>query len=332
MAYASHPSKRKRTNLPPRGGRTTNRVRPRTYKKKVAVKPKRAVRINKSRIDALEQKINGHVQRGYHRIKLIGSPGGWNWAPGYPILFALNDFYTQTTATAGSGNVYSAQYSGAAPNIVTQAGVLDRWQDYLPGETLGLAPEFRQWKDQKVSQPSKVGYQPLYTEIRVGVNRTQCDPTQGDMWVRIDIFTPRKLYLATSGGADPKNFNMPNALGSLSSLAVTGYDKNAMNPALWKHIQKTRWIKLPAVDQRSNNVQTNFVLRCGFPRKFLSVNLDVDATTGAGEPFWQSVDPRAIHWCLISLSHGSVNQTSNPTPEITMTRKTVWRDSRGAQM
>jgi len=313
-----------------RGGRTTTRRRTNTYKKKVAVKPTKAVRINKSRIDKLEQKVNGHVQRGYHRVKLARNPNGWTWGPQAPILWALNDFYNYDTATSGTGVVYYPQYAGAQPNITTNATAIDRWGNYLPGQMLGLAPEYRQWKDQGFAQPAKTGFQPLYTEIRVGVNRTTCDQTQGDLWIRVDIFQPRKLYLGSSGGADPKNYNMPNALGSLQNLAVTGYSKNSMNPSLW--YTKTRWIKLPAVDQPSRNVITNFVIRCGFPKKFLPVNLDVDATTGAGEPFWQAMDPRHIKWCMLSLSQNSVNQTSNPTPEITMTRKVVWRDSRGTEM
>ncbi|AXH78972.1 MAG: hypothetical protein [Circular genetic element sp.] len=315
-----------------KGNRTNRRKAP--YRKEVATTTKETAKKNASLIKSITSKLNGHVQRGYHYIKLRNdptNPTAFLWAPNKPVLIPLNDFYTQTTApNGGTGSVYYPIYSGTSPNITMNAGVLDRWVDYLPGQSLGQSQEFNQWKDQQFSQPSKVGYQPLYTDIRVNINRRICSPSQGDMWVRIDMFSPRKIYLASASGSDPKEYNMPTALGALSNMASGDTAiKNSFNPALWS--VKTRWIKLPAVNQPTGQIQKNFHIRCGFPKKFLPVNLDV-TTGGVGEPFWQAMDPREIKWCMLSLSNYSANQTTDPTPDITMTRKVVYRDSRGAQM
>ena len=328
--FSAPPAKRRRTVRP------GLRSKAAPYTKRVPVRPRTATRINKSRISALESKINGHVQRGYHSIKIRNDPNNptaFNWQPNKPLLFALNDFYTQTTApNGGTGAVMYPIYSGASPNLTMNAAILDRWQDYLPGQSLGHSSEYNQWKDQKLSQPSKVGYQPLYTDIRVNVNRRECSPAQGDMWIRVDVFKPKKVFLATTGIVDPKEFNMPTALGALSNVACgDNNQKNSFNPALWTHVHKPRWFKLPAVEVATGQIQTNFHIRCSFPKKFLPINLDV-TTDGVGEPFFQAVDPRSIYWCMLSISNFSANQSSDPTPEITMTRKIVYRDSRGAQM
>lgn len=327
--FANPPTKRRRYSRY-RGTRSTTRA----YTRRVPVKAKTATRINKSRISSLESKINGHVQRGYHNCKItnnISDPNAFLWSPQKAILFALNDFYTQTTAPGGGpGQIHFPLYSGTSPNITMTNATLTRWVDYLPGQALGFAPEYNQWKDQQLSQPSKVGYQPLYTELRICVNRRKATPEQGDMWVRVDMFSPRKIYLPTIGGSDPKTYQMPTAVGALSNMAVSAdMNKNSFNPALWA--TKTRWIKLRAVEVDSDNIMNCFKLKCSFPKKFLRINMDVNSSN-VGEAFYQSMDPRDIKWCLLSLSSFSVNQSTNPTPTITMTRKVVYRDSRGAQM
>lgn len=303
------------------------------HKKLVPASTRSSVKTNTTAIKSLQSKVNGHVQRGYHKlnVRYNADPNGFQWRPSKPLLIALNDFYSQTTATAGgTGSAYFPIYTGAAPNITLTAGILDRWVDYTPGESLGYAPAYWQWKDQKKSQPSKVGYQPLYTDIRINVNRTRATPEQGDMWIRIDTFHAKKTYLAIGGGPDPKVFNMPNAVGAFANLAVTAnVRENSMNPALWT--TKTRWIKLPAVKQDCRNKINTFHIRTGFPKKFLSLNVDVDLAN-IGEQFYQCLDPKDIKWALLSISADSVDQVTNPTPTITMTRKVVYRDSRGAQM
>lgn len=326
--FSAPPAKRRRTAVARR------RRAKAPYTKRVPVKAKTATRINKSRISQLESKINGHVQRGYHVVKIPNdpvNPSAFCWGPNKPLLICLNDFYTRTTAPGGGpGGLYYPIYSGASPNITMNAAIVDRWVDYLPGQSLGHAPQYNQWKDQQFSQPSKVGYQPLYTELRINVTRRACTEAQGDMWIRIDVFSPRKFYIASQSGSDPKEYNMPDALGALSNMACGDTAlKNSFNPALWS--VRTRWRKLPAVEVQTGNIQTNIIVRSAFPKKFLKVNMDVTAA-GVGEPFWQAMDPRHIKWCMLSLSNYSVNQADNPTPNITMTRKVVYRDSRGSQM
>ena len=319
----------------PKRPRTTaaKKAKKRTYTKKVAVKPKKAVKINKSRIDKLEEKINGHVQRGYQMLYLNPNPPEWIWRPSQPILLPLNDFYSQQTASAGgTGSAYFPVYSGdpALGTMITKAKALDRWFDFTPGATLGLADQFRQWSNVKNSQPSRVGYQPIYTDVRFVLNRSRCTPDGGDLWVRLDVFKAKKTFLPTAGGVDPKQYNMPGALGSLSQMAVgPNVRQNSFNPALWS--VKTRWIKLPAVDVPSRDINTVFHVKMAFPKKFLVTNVDVDAT-GIGEQFYNCVDPKQIHWLMLSISRESPNQTTDPTPTLTCTRKIVYRDSRGAQM
>lgn len=305
------------------------------HKKLVPASTKSSVRSNTTAIKSLQGKVNGHIQRGYHICKIVNqptTPNAFNWQPNKPILFALNDMYTTTTAPGGGpGAIYYPLYSGTSPNITMSGAVLSRWVDYTPGEALGHTAQFQQWKDVKFSQPSRVGYQPLYTDVTVTVKRDKATPTQGVLWVRVDTFTSKRIYQASAGGSDPKIYNMPGAVGALSDMAVGAnpVPRNSFNPALWS--VKTRWIKLPAVNQDMQNLSKSFHIRCGFPKKFLSLNMDVDPS-GVGEGFWQCCDPRAVKWCLISLSDYSVSQTTDPTPSITMSRKVVYRDSRGAQM
>lgn len=321
----AYPTTKRRRTMPTRYRRKT------AYTKRVPVKTKTAARINKSRISRLEEKVNGHVQRGYHQLSIRYNPGTFTWSPAQPILVCLNDFYSQTTAAGGgTGSAYYPTYAGAPPNVTMQANVLDRFVDFLPGASLGFAPQYQQWSNQRLSQPSKVGYQPLYTDIRIVLNRAACTPSGGDLWVRVDCFRARKTYLSVTGGPDPKIYNMPQALGALSHMAVGPNTRsNSFNPALWS--VKTRWIKLPAVDIDSRDINTIFHVKMGFPKKFLSTNVDV-TSAGVGEQFYNCVDPKQVHWMLLSISRDSPNQTTDPTPTITMTRKVVYRDSRGAQM
>lgn len=325
--FADPPAKRRRT-MP------VYRRRAKTqYTKRVPVKAKTATRINKSRISKLESKINGHVQKGYHLCPIRNIPNVQNafcWAPFKPILFPMNDFYTATTAT-GCGKVYFPIYSGASPNITMQAANLTTWIDYRPGQSQGFSTEYDQWKDVILSQPSKVGYQPLYATYRITVNRRKCTPAQGDMWVRVDVFKVKRLFLPTVGGSDPKRFVLPESVGALSHMASETGIRNSFNPALWSHVKKTRWIKLRAVEVDMENVKTNFYIKMAFPKKFLKINMDIDSA-GAGEPFYQAVDPKNIYWCLLSLSNDSVDQSTNPTPDVTMSRHVSYRDSRGSQM
>lgn len=303
------------------------------YKKEVPATTKEVANKNAKKIYTLESKSNGHVQRGYHRCKLLNSPGlpaAWNFQPDKPILFALNDFYTSTTAPGGGpGSIYYPLYSGASPNITMSGAIVSRWADYLPGQSLGHAEQYQQWKDQQLSQPSKVGYQPIYTDVKLNILRRNATPAQGTLWVRIDMFHAKRIYQASTGGSDPKIYNMPAAVGALSNMASDGFIRNSFNPGLWK--TKTRWIKLPAVEQDQKYLTKTVHIRCAFPKKFLALNMDTD-TTGVGEAFWQMCDPRDVKWCLISLSDNSVNQTTDPSPELSMTRKVVYRDSRGHQM
>lgn len=315
-----------------KGNRKNRRSAP--YRKEVAATTKETAKKNATLIKSLENKVNGHVQRGYHRCKIASNPAvptAFNFQPDKPILFALNDFYTTTTApNGGTGALYYPLYAGTAPNIQMSGAILTRWSDFTPGEALGHSPEFQQWKDVKYSQPSRVGYQPLYTDVKITIQRRSATPAQGDMWVRVDMFHAKRIYQASIGGSDPKIYNMPSAVGALSNVACGSvFNRNSFNPGLWT--TKTRWIKLPAVNQNMSNLTKTFHVRCGFPKKFLSLNMDVDST-GVGEGFWQCCDPRDVKWCLVSISNNSVSQTTDPTPDITMTRKVVFRDSRGAQM
>ena len=334
-SYSAYASKRSRPSATRR--RTTRRKTAKPYTRKVPVRNKTATRINKSRIAKLEEKVNGHYQKGYHSLSVRYNPvpNGFVWSPRMPLLVALNDFYTQTTApNGGCGAVYYPTFSGPVGAATTQAAILDRWQDYIPNDSLGLAPQYQQWKDQIASQPSKIGYQPLGSDITITINRTRCTPEQGDLWVRVDCFHAKKTFLLTAPGAanpDPKNFNMPNALGALAHMAVSANTRtNAFNPALWS--VSTRWIKLPAVDQDSQNIINTFHVKTRFPKKFLSLNTNVDPATGVGEQFYNACPPGEIKWMMLSLSAESVDQTTNPTPQIFMKRQVAYRDSRGAAM
>lgn len=330
-SYGASSSKRPRTSYVRR--RLTRIPYNRTqYTRKVPVRTKTATKINKSRIQKLEEKVNGHLQRGYHRLQIRYNPqpGGFVWGPQTPLLLCLNDFYTQTTASGGgTGSAFFPLYSGAVPNLQMSAGILDRWADYLPGQSLGHSQQYQQWKDQRYSQPSKVGYQPIYSDIRVVVNRDTCTPEGGDWWIRVDCFHAKKTYLSSSGGPDPKVYNMPTAVGALSNLAVAANVRdNEFNPALWT--KKTRWIKLRAPDVPSRNLTNIFHIKTVFPKEFIATNVDVDSGN-VGEQFWNCVDPKKIKWCLLSISKGSPD-SDNPVPTLFMTRHVTYRDSRGHQM
>ena len=314
-------------------GTRTNRPKRVAYKKEVPTTTKETAYKNAKKISLLESKVNGHVQKGYHNLSIRYNPvpGGFVWGPKQPLLFALNDFYTQTTAPAGgTGSAYFPIYSGVSPNITMVAGIMNRWADYVPGNSLGFSEPYQQWKDVTYSQPSRVGYQPLYSDVRVVVDRTQCTPQGGDWWIRIDSFKAKRTYLSSSGGVDPKLYNMPNSVGAFSNLAVAANVRdNEINPALWTRTQKTRWIKLKAPDVNSRNLTKVFHIKSKFPKTFLKCNLDIEANQGS--QFWQFIDPKNIHWCMLSLSKESPS-ADDPVPQLYMTRHVTWRDSRGIQM
>ena len=298
------------------------------YRKAVPATTKETASKNAKKIKGLEGKVNGHVQRGYHICKLRNNPTGFTWNPHSPILFALNDFYTQTTApNGGTGAIYYPTFTGTSPNVTTTPQIIDRWLDYTPMATLGLANQYHMWAEQKIAQPSKMCYQPLYTDVTVSIQRAEATPDQGDLWVRCDMFTPKKTYIPQSSTIDPKIYQMPQALGALSNMASTvTQNPNAFNPALFN--VKTFWRKLPAVKIATKNLKTRFHIRTGFPKKLLKPHLTVNSG-GQGEEFWMTVDPKEVMWCMLSISGFPV--ADNTAPQVYMNRKTVWRDSQGVE-
>jgi len=303
------------------------------YKKEVPVTVQKAANINAAKIKQVEQKlINGKVQRGYHIIRIPQLPGmGFTFSTSEPLLFCLNDFYTQTNATA-NGCVYYPNYSGVAPNVDMTSVIVDRWQDFLPAQNAGFLPKYSQWKDAKIAQPSNSGYQPIYTDLSFTVTRERATAAQGTLWIRLDVFKAKRTFVSTNSLVNPKNYTLPGCVGALSNMAV-GHNvnfRNSFNPALWHHVQKTRWIRLKAVTQDSENLMTNFHVRCKFNKEFLKLNQVVNSA-GNGEEFWTLVDKKTPVWLLMSISNNPVD-ADNSVPQIAVTRKTIWRDSRGTEM
>lgn len=335
--------KRKRSPHRERPNTTLDRFgkRVKPYKKEVPVTVKTATRINKAKIALLENKVNGHVQRGYHVCVLRPTADWPGLSTGQPLLFCLNDFYTRNYGTVGGpGSIYFPTYTNVGPPTVpggppgppatTAPKVISRWEDYLPGTGAQLTDEFKMWKDQQYAQPSTSGYQPLYTDLRFCIKRREVTPDQGDLWIRLDTFTARKFFIPQSQAADSKVYSMPAALGSLQNMAVqdVGGLRNSFNPALWR--TKTRWIKLRRVDQPSKDLMRVFHVRMKFPKKFLKINLNTDSATNRAEEFWTTVDPKTPRWLLLSVSDNPA--TDNSIPDVTVTRKTVWRDMKGNSM
>lgn len=312
------------------------------YTKRVPVTTKRATSINKSKIKALESKVNGQIQKGYHILQLRQTPGTWQWGTGAPLLLCLNDFYTKIPETGladvGAGAAYYPTYTGTTPGVppgppyTTEPRVIARWEPYQPGFGQQLTPEYHMWKDVSNATCSLDGYQPIYTDLRFCVKRTTVTPAQGDLWVRLDMFHARKFFIPQSQSADSKIYSMPQALGSLQNMAVqdVGYLRNSFNPAIWG--TKTRWIRLRAPTQPMNELQHVFHVRCRFPKKFLKLNMNVDTSIvpNQGEEFWTMVDPKTPKWLLVSISNNV--QAGNTQPELSITRKVVWRDMKGNSM
>jgi len=275
------------------------------------------------------------MQTGYHICKVpnLPVPGGFVWSPQLPFCFPLNDFYSQTTAPLGkAGAIYYPAFFGAAPNITMGSSVLDRWSDYKPGENFGHAPQYWQWKDVENSQPSLNGYQPVYSDVRICINRERATPDQGDLWVRLDLVKARRTFIASNSIVDPKVYNMPTALGSFQNMAVPLYNdgRNRYNSKLWA--VKTRWFKLPCVKQPQRNLQKVFHIRTKFPKKFYKLNNNV--VNGISEEFWTMVPasgPLAPQWAIFSISATPVN-AENTVPDVSMTRLVRYRDEEGNGM
>lgn len=315
--------------------KTTSSQKQYTYKKEVPVSTKTAAGINANKIKQIDNKLNGKVQRGYDFIRTVndtsGTAGVFFWAPQTPLLFTMNDFYTtKAGSSGGSGTVYYPYSTGAFGSITTAPRIVGRWTPYKPGAQSGLADQYHQWKDQSLNAPSLNGYQPLYTDYRFCVNRLRCTPAQGDMWIRLDMIKPKRTFIPTTSIVDPKIYNLPTALGALGNMAVAHNltYRNSFNPALWHHVQKTRWIKLKAVTAPSQNIMTNFHVRTGFNKKFLKLNNNV--VNNVAEEFWSLLPQNEVIWLLVSISNNPVDG-DNTIPDITVTRKTVWRDQKGTE-
>lgn len=310
------------------------------YTQRVPVTTRRATRINKAKIKSLESKVNGQIQRGYDILQLRQTPATWQWTTGAPLLLCMNDMYTKNEETGladvGPGAAYYPTYTptgpGGGPPFTTEPKIIARWQSYQPGFGQQLTPEYHMWKDVATATCSLDGYQPIYTDIRFCVKRTTVTPAQGDLWVRLDQFHARKFFIPQSQSADSKVYSMPQALGSLQNMAVqdVGYLRNSFNPAIWA--TKTRWIRLRAPAQAMNELTHVFHVRCKFPKKFLKLNMNVDTsvTPNQGEEFWTMVDPKTPKWLLVSISNNPA--AGNTQTELSVTRRTVWRDQKGNSM
>lgn len=331
MPYARRTYRRRYARRP-----TTRRPRYRRktgYTKRVPVRTRTATRINAKKIRRLQTRVIGHLQKGYHICKVpnLPTPGGFVWKPAEPFMIALNDFYTQTTGpTGGAGAIYYPRYFGAPPNVTMGSSILDRWSDYKPGENFGFSQQYWQWKDVQNCQPDVTGYLPVFSDIRVCINRERCTPDQGDMWVRVDFVRAKRTFIPNNSVVDPKIYNLPTALGAFANMAAPLYNqgRNSYNPALWS--VKTRWIKLPAVQYPSQNIMNAFHIRTRFPKQFLKLNNNVTAA-GVSEEFWTLVPARTMRWCVFSLSAEPVNG-DNTVPSVSLTRHVSYRDNYGNGM
>lgn len=330
MPYARRTYRRKRTRRV--AFRPSRRTRKAAYTKRAPVRTRTATKINAAKIRRLQKRVIGHLQTGYHicRIPTLPQPGGFVWSPGQPLAICLNDFYSQTTGpNGGAGAIYYPRYFGAAPSIEMGASIVDRWSDYKPGENFGYMAKYWQWKDVENSQPSLSGYLPVSSDIRVCINREECTPAQGDMWVRLDIVKARRTFVPSTSIVDPHIYNMPTALGAFANMATPLYSvgRNRYNPALWS--VKTRWFKLPAVRSNQSNLQKVFHIRSRFPHKFLKLNNTV--VNGISEEFWNMVPATGPVWAIMSLSDNMVD-ADNTVPQINLTRVVKYRDSQGNGM
>jgi len=331
--YAGPLQPGKRSAYVPGTRRNAPRRYTKPYTRRVPVSTKRATQINIKKIRKLESAVNGKLQTGYHvcRIPYLPSPGGFVWRPKTPLALVLNDFYSQTSGpNGGSGAIYYPAYFGAAPNITMGASIVDRWSDYKPGQNFGHDPKYWQWKDVENSQPSLNGYQPVYSDIRVCINRESCTPAQGDIWIRVDLVKAKRTFVPSNSIVDPHIFNMPTALGAFSNMAVPLYQdgRNRYNVKLWS--VKTRWLKLPAVRTEQKNLQKIFHIRTKFPKTFYRLNNNV-TSGGVAEEFWNLVPasgPLAPQWAILSISTEMVD-ADNSVPQINLTRMVRYRDEEG---
>jgi len=286
--------------------------------------PRPSVSQNSKKINSLESKVNGHVQRNYHICRFPGTPGSFQLSPSTPLCFAANDF---TRDSQSGGKLYFPIYTGAAPNITPSAAIAGVWEAYSPGTDFGLLPQYHQWADNNDDTTAKSAYQPLYAEYKLNFSRKSQAITQPDTYIRIDVVRAKRVYLTSQF----HRYNLPDCLGALQNMAVSSVSslqkRNAYNPDLFS--VKTRWIKLPAVYNATSAVSRTHVMKMGFDKKL--IKLDLDTSGSLTEEFFLGVDPRTPVWVIVSISEGSLDPDTTPL-ETTLTRKVVWRDQFGVSM
>lgn len=281
--------------------------------------PVRQVVKNTKSIITLKGQANGHVQRSYQHIKFVNVPGSFALTPTTPLIINAINFLDSRTA---GGSVYYPIYTGTTPNIVPSPAVAGKWTTYSPSDSQGFTVPYQMWKDQNIDTMSASCYQPLFASYKFNFNIATMPTQQADIWIRIDHFKTRRLYL----NSDYHRYTMPDAVGCLSNMAVNNQTgkRNAFNPALF-HVKKTRYVKIPAVDTQKTDHNKTLTVSMGFPKKLVKLDLDATSPTVV-EPYYLNADPRQNEWLLVSCS------AHTPPIELTLTRKIVWRDQHGIQM
>jgi len=296
---------------------------------KARARPTRSIVANQKRITQLAKTVNrGNIQFNYHQVKFPSGAGAFQFSQTVPLMWALNDFYREDQK---GGDLYFPTFTGVAPNKETVHEIAAKWGAFSPGQTLGLAGKYHQFRNTNDDVVSKRFFTPLYASHTITFNQVMRNAAEPEGFIRVDFIRPKRNYPET----DFNQYQLPKCMGAYGNLAVSNLSgqRNTINPYLF-HV-KTKWYKIPKVDEDTTNYNKTIKISYKFPSKMLKVDMPVDATTGQlSTQFWAEMQPKDLHWCMISTSPKMVATGINPTSDwnLIMTRKITWRDPSGVAL
>ena len=232
-----------------------------------------------------------------------------------PWAFCVNDFLM----TVPNG---CPMFSNGGSAVGAGAGEYQRGYWNVVNTNVGGNEKWDMWQDSQNDACSLTQYMPLSSKLMFEFTITNMPASAIPIWIRIDFVKMKNTYTTSI----EHQWNLPTCLPGFGNLATEHLNvRNAINPALFTKVRKTRWLKLAPSD--SPSVVTRRVTEnIQFPGKILKP--DIADYASSGETFYSNVPLKDQVWCIISSS----TTTGSGWPagcHVEMRRHNKWRDPHG---
>lgn len=305
------------------------------------VKNTSSIRVLAKQVKSLQRSQVGRVQSKIQSWRIpqvvLSSWDTVSFWRGAPIAFALNDFTDQanvymahehldsTGQTASATTIYNKHPWSSFNGLNHTGSINDSSMTYLKDNSY--------WRTQQDNTVSAEYYLPLSSDVMFEFSR-QMTPLEETECIRIDIVKPKKFHVQSVYS----QLTLPAGLIGLQNLAAkTMFERNKLNPRYFT-VVKTKFLYFKnsastAANTDRRKITRTFRFRTRFPDKVMALDLNAHNTvpTGQGQTvdnadFIDLVNPKDVHWCLISTSQPSFNDTKW---DMSMMRTIRWRDPHG---